>query len=562
MKFLAGLNTTELRRLQPFLSYLLSEIEALKGVSSDVDLVYGVDADILPTANENKGGVLNKVARADHTHLFKFPTSVPTQLPPPDGASYFDTSGAINIYVGGSPTTKVVASALLSDIQPTGVQNEGSADRYALADHSHPTAILDEGNAQTPVVNEIRYNTNDKLVRWDGSSWVPLSVEEVSPSDNPPNPAGGNPSAGTSNDYSRADHRHSIVLEPDGSLTSPSDRQLGVWTALDGIGNLCLAVYHQNRTRWELPFARPLLSQTGGVPSGKGVHTSLVAELALRTQDYKQGVLYFRRNGSTTWEPIGTVLHPAGESLGIVGELMRSSAVITPSGLWFPKGRDNSGGVRALPFSIRTYNHSSKPTSDLPTDLEDAYGFFIQDRRLIELYPQKSDGISFPVMLTGYQICFPLVFPSSLAIGQNTVITTNLFGIPALGFQGSTSYTNIPSFITQGVFVPMGIRKVRFLLLLQNPSSNNHTFFVRLKLIGANNTSPATLADITSVPIPIAPSTAIHFVSDPVSLSIPDTYSDIGGFPMALQMYRLWDLESNNNNTLVVGIVGLIAVRE
>ena len=561
MKFLAGLNTTELRRLQPFLSYLLSEIEALKGVSPQVDLVYGTDEDILPTANENKGGVLNKVARADHTHLFKFPTSVPTQLPPPDGTAYFDTSGAINIYVSGSPTTKVVASALLNDIQPTGVKSTGTADRYALADHSHTTAILEQGNSQPPVENEIRYNTNDKLVRWDGSSWVPLSVEETSPSDDPPLPAGGNLSAGTSNEYSRADHRHSIVLEPDGSLTSPSNRQLGVWTALDGIGHLCLAIY--NQTRWELPFSRPLLSQTTSVPSGKAFHTSLRAELALRTQDYKQGVLYFRRSGATTWETVGTVLQHSSFSLGIVGELFRTSADISPSGQWFLRGTDNQGNVRALPLSIRTYNHSNKPTSNLPTNATDAYGFFIQDRRLIELYPQKSDGITFPVILTGFQTTFPLR-PAYIGgtSGGNTVVEAVLVGLPALEFRGSTANGNVPYFITQGIFLPMGIRRVRLQVFLRNPTPNNHTFILRLRLFGWNNSISVSLADMTNVPIYVPASSNLHFISDPVSISIPPTYSEIGGTPMAFQVLRRWDLESSNTNSLLVGIVGLIAVRE
>ncbi|GIV86554.1 MAG: hypothetical protein KatS3mg054_0583 [Chloroflexus sp.] len=63
--------------------------------------------------------------------------------------------------------------------QPTGTAAAGTSTEYSRGDHSHPTAILAQGDSQTPVNNEIRFSSNNKLVRWDGSNWVELSVEST-----------------------------------------------------------------------------------------------------------------------------------------------------------------------------------------------------------------------------------------------------------------------------------------------------------------------------------------------------------------------------------------------
>jgi hypothetical protein len=217
MNSLSGFNSQEIRRLHPYLSALLRRVKALEagGVRGEAKIEWGTDGDIVPTGNSNSGGVLNKAARADHQHLFKFPVAIP--LSTPDGAAYFDLSAsAINIYVGGTPTTKVVAGGEAGDVKPTGVADTGTAPRYAFADHSHPTALLPEGDPQPPVENEIRFNTEDKVVRWDGSAWVPLSVE-----------AGGGEGgteddvqptklrdAGTAPRFARADHSHPTAILP------------------------------------------------------------------------------------------------------------------------------------------------------------------------------------------------------------------------------------------------------------------------------------------------------------------------------------------------------------
>lgn len=63
--------------------------------------------------------------------------------------------------------------------QPTGTAAAGTSTEYSRGDHSHATAILAQEDTQTPVSNEIRFNDNNKLVLWNGSNWVELSVEST-----------------------------------------------------------------------------------------------------------------------------------------------------------------------------------------------------------------------------------------------------------------------------------------------------------------------------------------------------------------------------------------------
>jgi len=236
MNNLSGFNSQEMRRLHPYLSALLRRIKDLEGDSPIVRIiteggdsrgrgsliVYGNDDDILPTGDRNSGGNLSKVARADHQHLFKFPTSAPASTP--DGSAYFDPSAsAINIYVDNTPTTKVVAGGTSADVQPTGTAQTGTAPRYSFADHSHPTALLSQSDPQPPVVGEIRFNTDNKIVRWNGTAWVPLSVEtftidwgttaDVQPTNRR--------STGSTTRVARADHSHPTAILPQSDSQTP-----------------------------------------------------------------------------------------------------------------------------------------------------------------------------------------------------------------------------------------------------------------------------------------------------------------------------------------------------
>jgi hypothetical protein len=221
MNNLSGFNSQEIRRLHPYLSALLRQ---LKEIETRVDAVekvaWGKDEHIQPTANANIGGVLNRFARADHQHLFKFPTAVP--LSTPDGTAFFDIStSAINIYVDDTPTTRVVAGGTYGDVQPTGRWRTGEVPRYAYADHSHPTALLSQSDPQTPVVGEIRYNADNKIVRWDGSAWVELSVERLEAGTNDDVQPTKLRSAGSSLRYARADHSHPTAILPQADAQTP-----------------------------------------------------------------------------------------------------------------------------------------------------------------------------------------------------------------------------------------------------------------------------------------------------------------------------------------------------
>jgi hypothetical protein len=225
MNSLSGFNTQEIRRLHPYLSALLRRVKELEDQisgSAGSNIIWGTDNDILPTGRSNLGGTLNKVARADHQHLFRFPIAIP--LSTPDGSAYFDiVSSAIKIYVDNAPTTRVVAGALPEDVFPTGSKSVGSAPRYAFADHSHPTAIYLQDDPQPPVVNEIRYNANYKIVLWDGATWVPLSVETFQAdwgTDDDVQPTKFR-QAGVSTLFARADHSHPTALLPQDDTQTP-----------------------------------------------------------------------------------------------------------------------------------------------------------------------------------------------------------------------------------------------------------------------------------------------------------------------------------------------------
>jgi len=244
MNNLSGFNSQEMRRLHPYLSALLSrlkELEAKVSARAGGETVWGTDEDIQPTGNANLAGILNRVARADHQHLFKFPTTIP--LSTPDGTAYFDLStSAINIYADGSPTTRVVAGGTYGDVQPTGRWRTGEVPRYAYADHSHPTAVLSQGDTQTPVQGEIRVSADNKLVRWNGTEWVEVSVERVEAGTDADVRPTKRLSAGSAPRFARADHSHPTAILPQGDTQTPeadeirytADDKLVRWNATAG----------------------------------------------------------------------------------------------------------------------------------------------------------------------------------------------------------------------------------------------------------------------------------------------------------------------------------------
>ena len=242
MNNLSGFNSQEMRRLHPYLSALLSRLKELEiKVEAGREVIWGKDEDILPTGNENLAGILAKFARADHQHLLKFPVNIPTSTP--DGTAFFDLSAsAINIYVGDIPTTRVVAGGREEDVQPTGKGGTGTAPRYSFADHSHPTALLPQSDPQPPVVGEIRVDADNKLVRWNGTEWVEVSVERVEAGTDADVRPTKRLSAGSAPRFARADHSHPTAILPQsdtqipevGEIRYTADNKIVRWDATEG----------------------------------------------------------------------------------------------------------------------------------------------------------------------------------------------------------------------------------------------------------------------------------------------------------------------------------------
>lgn len=240
-----------------------------------------VDNAIQPTGRRSKGSS-GAYAPLNHEHpTALIPTSHPQE--PVENELRFDGGGFLRRWDG---TSWELVPPLPSNTapQPTGVSQVGSSLDYSRADHSHPTAILTQGNSQTPVSNEIRYNTNNELVRWNGSNWVAFKVDASNILNLPPSTitvrknsgsnigtrprlnfiegnnitltisddptdneiditieatggGGGNPynntpqptglaSAGTSTDYSRGDHSHATALIAQSNAQTPVEREL------------------------------------------------------------------------------------------------------------------------------------------------------------------------------------------------------------------------------------------------------------------------------------------------------------------------------------------------
>lgn len=62
---------------------------------------------------------------------------------------------------------------------PTGVASAGTSTDYSRGDHSHATALIAQSNSQTPVSDELRYNSAGQLVRRIGSNWVVVGSAPV-----------------------------------------------------------------------------------------------------------------------------------------------------------------------------------------------------------------------------------------------------------------------------------------------------------------------------------------------------------------------------------------------
>jgi hypothetical protein len=618
MNSLSGFNSQEIRRLHPYLSALLRRIEALEqgtgiggtkiiwggGGGSEggggTNLQWGTDDDILPTGDRNSGGNLGKVARADHQHLFKFPTTVPASTP--DGSAYFDPLvSAIRVYVNNTPTTRIVAGATTADVQPTGSTRTGIAPRYSFADHSHPTALLPQGDPQTPVMGEIRYNANNKLVRWSGSAWVEVSVETVEAGTNNDVQPTRLQSAGTSARYARANHSHPTALLPqsnsqtpvvdeirytptnklvrwigntwvdfisalpvpadplilpfDTEVSSPQSRQLVNRNGWDNIGNATVFYRDSNNNQYRLIFARPLITCTTSTPSEKDVWTNTADELVLKegTGSYRGGVLWRRRGNTQDWSPVSVQLSDDGTSFPTdVGVLIRSALTGTSgSRRWFLRGAQEGGSYRAPFAGIATFSSSNTPApTDLATNLNDGYAFFIHDLDRVDIVKPTTNGNKYPTMLS-HSIIAPLcrVFSTETDPSGHYVRDIVWNSIWGIGFFTTTSAnTNLIATLPT-IAIPYGLGAGRVLLYLHNPQSSAITTVFALLVRTPTSTGiQDALSSFVSVDIP-ANTTVVadmgHIVFPPST-----TLSHYRSYPISLIIIRRRIDEAPNNNTV------------
>jgi hypothetical protein len=428
MNSLSGFNSQEMRRLHPYLSALLRRLKELEvKVGKSEGVLWGRDEDILPTGNENLAGMLSKFARADHQHLFKFPTAIP--LSTPDGSAFFDLStSAINIYIGDTPTTRVVAGSTEEDVQPTGTARIGTAPRYSFADHSHPTAILPQNNNQSPVVNEIRFSETNQLVRWNGTAWINF----------PPQLADSN---------------------------IPSNA-VGV-------------------------LARSPLTGTSG-------------------------------------------------SRG-----------------WFLRGAQEDGSFRAPFAGFATFTASNAPAhSDLATNLQDGYGYFIRDLDRIDIVKPETDGNKYCTMLPHYIISVPCrIFRTDPDPSGHYIRDEAWNGLWTIAFNTTTSATTDLFLTFPNIAIPIGINGGRMLLYLHNPQSFAITT-VFAGAVGIPTSTTPTFSVSPNISISIPANTTV--VANLGYLSFPpsNTLSHHRSHLISIGVIRRRSQESaNGNKVLCLGVV-------
>jgi hypothetical protein len=702
MNSLSGFNSQEIRRLHPYLSALLRRIEALEqgtgiggtkiiwggGGGSEggggTNLQWGTDDDILPTGDRNSGGNLGKVARADHQHLFKFPTTVPASTP--DGSAYFDPLvSAIRVYVNNTPTTRIVAGATTADVQPTGSTSTGIAPRYSFADHSHPTALLPQGDPQTPVMGEIRYNANNKLVRWSGSAWVEVSVETVEAgTNNDVQPtrlqsAGQSPrfaradhshptailpqsdsqtpvaneirfdtdnkvvrwngttwvplsvetftidwgttadvqptglkSAGTSFRVARADHSHPTALLPqsnsqtpvvdeirytptnklvrwigstwvdfisalavpadplvlpyDTDVISPYNHQLVNRRNWDNIGNATVFYRDNNNNQYRLIFARPLITCTTSTPSGKDVWTNTADEVVIKegTGYYKGGVLWRRKGNTSDWTPLSVQLSDDGTSFPTdVGVLIRSALTGTSgSRRWFLRGAQEGGSYRAPFAGIATFSLSNTPAfTDLATNLNDGYAYFIHDIDRVDIVRPTTDGNKYCTMLSHFIIAPPCrVFSTDTDPSGHYVVDELWNNMWVISFYTTTSATTNLVATLPTIALPFGIRGGRALLYLHNPQSSNITtiFAVSVRTPNSTFTSSNSTSNTT---INIPANTTVLADLGYVSFSPSSSLTHHRSYLLGVQIIRRRGLETSNANKVICFGVAIVPQR-
>jgi len=575
----------------------------------------GTDADIQPTRLRNAGSS-SRFARSDHSHPTALLPQSDSQSPVVDEIRY-NTDNKIVRWNGSEwVLLSVEAGASIdwgtdSDVQPTGLNSTGTAPRVARADHSHPTVILDEDDPQPPVENEIRFNAVNKLIRWDGITWVPLSVEalgagtinEVQPT--------GQRSAGTIYAFSRADHSHPTVILPqnnsqtpvideirynsflrlvrwngttwqqftsalpvpadplilpyDTEVSSPQDRQLVNRSAWDNIGNATVFYRDGNINQYRLIFARPLVVSTTSTPSGKNVWSGEADELVLKegTGSFRGGVLWRRRGNTQDWSPVSVQLSDDGTSFPTdVGVLIRSALTGTSgSRRWFLRGAQEGGSFRAPFVGFATFTASTTPApSALATNLGDGYAYYIQDLDRVDIVKPETDGNKYCTMLTHYLIAPPLI-PQHTGGGTGDSVVSQLWeAMTAISFITTTASTIDSFFMLPTITIPLGIAGGRVLLYLHNPQSFPITTYFAVLVRTPTSTGRAEV---------FTPNTAINIPANRtivadlgyISFSPSTTLSHYRSYPICITVVRRKHLETTNSNTVICRGVVIVPQR-
>jgi len=488
---------------------------------------WGTQNDVQPTRLLNTGST-TRFARADHSHPTAILPQSNSQTPVVDEIRYNTDNKIVRwdgtAWVPLSVETFTIDWATNNDVQATGRRSTGTASRVARADHSHPTVILDEDDPQPPVENEIRFNAINKLIRWDGVSWVSLSVEELGAGTvNEVQPTGRR-SAGTIYAFSRADHSHPTVILPqndsqtpvideirynsflrlvrwngttwqqftsalpvpadplilpyDTEVSKPQNRQLVNRNAWDNIGNATVFYRDVNNNQYRLIFARPLVVSTTSTPSGKDVWTNTADELVLKegTGFYRGGVLWRRKGNTQDWSPVSVQLSDDGTSFpSDVGVLIRSSLTGTSgSRRWFLRGVQEGGSFRAPFAGIATFTASNTPAhGDLATNLQDGYAYFIRDLDRVDIVKPETNGNKYCTMLTHYLIAPPCrIFSTATDPSGHYVVDELWNGNWVIAFYTTTSASTDLRARLPTIAIPLGITGGRVILYLHNPQSS------------------------------------------------------------------------------------------
>jgi len=505
---------------------------------------WGTNSDVQATGLKS-AGTSTRVARADHSH----PTVIlEDNDPEPPVANEIRFNPLTNKIVRWDGefwvemSVETAYAGTIDEVQPTRLRSTGTSPRFARADHSHPTAILPQTYAQSPVVDEIRYTDTNRLVRWVGTTWVEI--------------VGALPVPATP-----------LVLPYDTQVNSPQARQLVSVSDWDNIGDATIFYRDFNNAQYRLVFARPLVISTTSTPSGKNVWTNTANELVLKrgTGILTGSVLWNRRGNTTDWSPVvPQLVSDADYSLPTdVGVLTRSPLTGTSgSRRWFLQGAQEGGSFRAPFVGIATFNNdnATPAPSSLSTNLNDGYAYFIRDLDRVDIVKPETNGNKYCTMLTHYLIAPPLI-PQHTGGGTGDSVVSQLWeAMGVISFITTTASTADLFFVLPTITIPLGITGGRVLLYLHNPQSSAITTYFLVVVRTPTSTGRNEVAT-SSTAINIPANTTVVADLGYLSFSPSTTFSHYRSYPISITVARRKGLETTNSNTVICRGVVIVPQR-